>query len=459
MPAALRLWPRALAVAVLASAGAAHAQYRGGQGDGYSTVSAGSYIRLDGVTGVSPAYFSSVSGGDGYSVAGLGNSVLNGSTLPAALYTSSTAGGDGYDSEGLVFQTLNGAALPAAVFTSSPAGGDGYDAEGVASQTLDGSAAFVASYTGGGTGGDGYDKSGLLGIPLDVNLAFQFIFTGGNGDGYDTDGLIFTALDGAVTDPAPYTATVTGGDGYDVSGLVFSQLNGTVLPVEIYTSSVAGGDGYDASGTSFVNLNGAQAFLVSYMGATGDGYDDEGLRNFLFDAALALPSVVFTGGNGDGYDTETVPYILFMGAGGAAAPLTYTLWRDLNFTDAEVTSGLAADNADADGDGLANLVEYTTGGDPRIADAGIFGPQFRLSDLSDFGRSPLPDKHLTAIVRRDPRIFDATLSVEFATDTSLWNAADAIPVNEVSSLFIVRDRIGVQEAPRRLMRLRATVNP
>jgi hypothetical protein len=457
--AAIHLWPPVLALAVLICAGTAQAQYAGGQGDGYSSTGVGN-VYIDGSQVFSAAYFASTAGGDGYATAGQGNVSLNGSTLPAALFTSSTAGGDGYAVIGAGNQLLNGTAVPAAVYTSSTTGGDGYDFSGLANWSLDGAAALLEMYAGGTAGGDGYDVNGLSDLPLDVNLAYHFIFSGGSGDGYDTRGVILTTVDGSTADPAPYTSSVFGGDGYDTRGLQNNRLDGFNEPVEIYTSSVSGGDGYDTSGISFVDLTGASAALVSYLGGGGDGYDDEGLRNLLLDASLALPSFVYTGGGGDGYDTETVPYVLFLGNGGAAVPMTYSIWRDAYFSSAEIAEGLAADGVDADGDGLGNLIEYTTGGDPRTADSGVFGPQFRLSDLSDFGRTPLPDKHLTVIVRRDPRIFDATLAVEFSSDTfSLWNTGEAVVVNSTPSVSIVRDSVGVQDAPRRLLRLRATLNP
>jgi hypothetical protein len=44
---------------------------------------------------------------------------------------------------------------------------------------------------------------------------------------------------------------------------------------------------------------------------------------------------------------------------------TIVAWRSGHFTADEITAGLAADAADADGDGLTNLTEYTLGSDPR----------------------------------------------------------------------------------------------
>lgn len=43
----------------------------------------------------------------------------------------------------------------------------------------------------------------------------------------------------------------------------------------------------------------------------------------------------------------------------------WALWKNTRFTELERSSGLAADSADPDGDGLANLAEYALGLDPR----------------------------------------------------------------------------------------------
>ena len=95
-----------------------------------------------------------------------------------------------------------------------------------------------------------------------------------------------------------------------------------------------------------------------------------------------------------------------------------------------------------------------------MADSSVLGPDFRLSNLSDFGYPALADHHLTALVRRNPLVLDAVLSVEVSSDLSfLWSTSETILVDSMPSAFIVRDQLGVKTDPHRNMRLRATLNP
>jgi hypothetical protein len=63
-------------------------------------------------------------------------------------------------------------------------------------------------------------------------------------------------------------------------------------------------------------------------------------------------------------------------------------WRASHFTQEEIAAGLAADNADPEGDGFTNIAEYTLGTDPRafspqpLAMTAEAGNQFTLSFLA-----------------------------------------------------------------------------
>lgn len=460
LPAAIRPWLCALvAAAGCGAAGNASAQFAGGEADGYA-VRGLTLVRLDGTATGSPAYLSSINGGDGYATAGRGHVALDGSTLPAAPFTASLSGGDGYDVSGLRVRALDGSSLPAAVYAASLSGGDGYDARGLNSRRLDGAADFTATYGGSTSGGDGYDRAGLLEFPFDPVLAYEFVFSGGGGDGYDNRGLSLAALNGTVPDPSPYVSSGTGGDGYDLRGLVLRSLDGTAPIADLYLSSTAGGDGYDRAGMIHQSLSGEPQFVATYLGTGGDGFDSAGLRHRVFDPATLPPVAVYEGNQGDGYHLASAPYIYWLGEEGAAAPMNYAIWRALQFTQEEADAGLDADAADLDHDGLANLLEYTLGSDPRTPDSAAYGPQIRVSNLADLGLPALRQHHLIAIVRRDPRIFDATLAIEVSDDpVSLWDSESLIEVDSLPSIFIVRDPQSIETAPRRMMRLRAALLP
>ena len=88
--------------------------------------------------------------------------------------------------------------------------------------------------------------------------------------------------------------------------------------------------------------------------------------------------------------------------GGASGTLvisdrTYTAWRQQHFTSQQIATGLAAENADPDGDGKPNFFEFAFHGDPMNGcDQGAFVT--RLADGPDGNN--LPELTFTCAVRR-----------------------------------------------------------
>ena len=459
LPRAIRLLHCAAALTLLAVT--ARAQYTGGVSGADGFAQAGfRHLALDGSLLVSPAYTATVSGGDGYSRAGRTFVPLNGASLPAALYTATTSGGDGYSTAGRLFIPLNGASLPSQIYTATTSGGDGFSRSGLINRAMNGTAALLTAYKGGG--GDGYDRDGFENRFISPTAAVLVIYTGGasGGDGYDFEGVRHAGFGGAAAPVEIYSATETGGDGYDREGVRFVSLDGAAAPAGVFTATETGGDGYDRDGVIFVSLNGVTPLDFAYLNTGGDGFSKSGLHHAALSPALAFPAELYVGDAGDGYDMKSLPFVQYLGGGAAASPITFSGWLNSRFSEEEIAAGLGAPATDADFDGLANLLEYSIGSDPRVADASAFGPQFRLSNLSDFGYPALPDHYLTALVRRNPLALDAVLKVEVSSDlSSLWSTNETILVDSVPSAFLVRDQFGVETDPHRNMRLRATLNP
>jgi hypothetical protein len=342
------------------------------------------------------------------------------------------------------------------MFTTGPGGGDGYAASGLLHRSMDGAAGLLAAFSGGT--GDGYDRNGIESKAIDPDAALLVIFTGGTGDGYDDDGFRNASLGGPSVPQEVFAGGE--GDGYDTSGARHLSVDPGPMVLAAFLGSPAGGDGYDDEGAAFLALDGGLLTEFAFRGATGDGYGTDGLLFAPLTPSPLPPALVFAGGDGDGYDSESLPFVQYLGGGEAASGITFAGWLHSRFSEDERADGLADPAEDPDHDGLATLVEFALGSDPREPDALAFSPQFRLSNLSDLGYPALEDRYLTAIVRRNSLALDATLRVEVTDDTSsFWGINETVPVDSAPSLFIVRDELGVRDAPRRIMRLRATLNP
>lgn len=117
------------------------------------------------------------------------------------------------------------------------------------------------------------------------------------------------------------------------------------------------------------------------------------------------------------------------------------MWRQANFGSGATNSGNAADTADADGDGIANLVEYATGTNPLVAGASVIS----------VGRS---GNFLTLTYTR---VADAALiyTVEGSNDLGTWSTVDTSTGGQnVAGSTTVQDTESLLTHPRRFLRLK-----
>jgi subtilisin family serine protease len=124
-------------------------------------------------------------------------------------------------------------------------------------------------------------------------------------------------------------------------------------------------------------------------------------------------------------------------------------WRQTHF-GTTANSGNAADSADPDGDGIANLLERALGADPNAAST----TGLPVSSTETVGA----DNFLALTIVKSPAATDVTFAVEVGGDLAIWNSGpDHTTILEnTSTLLKVRDNTPMSEATKRFMRLRVT---
>lgn len=157
-----------------------------------------------------------------------------------------------------------------------------------------------------------------------------------------------------ATDPTATTGANTGTVAVSLSAPAPVQLNigytagGTAVPSRDYTATPAG---------AVTIAPGAQSAVITVNPVTGDA---RSTRTETVILALANGGVV---GVNAGTPSTAAVYL--------AGSVGYDAWRASHFTDAEFpVASISGQNADPDGDGIPNILEYALGLDPKQGDTG-----------------------------------------------------------------------------------------
>jgi alpha-L-arabinofuranosidase len=120
-------------------------------------------------------------------------------------------------------------------------------------------------------------------------------------------------------------------------------------------------------------------------------------------------------------------------------------WRYQNFGTVAST-GSAADDADPDGDGLSNLLEYAIGTLPTQTSPSPWSP----STASGY---------LGLSIAKNAAASGVTWSAESSDDLTNWHPEQTVTLIDNATTFTVRDSVPVGAATRRFLRLRVTAVP
>jgi uncharacterized protein YjiK len=219
-------------------------------------------------------------------------------------------------------------------------------------------------------------------------------------------------------------------------------------------------------------------------------YDGSGVlqAKVTFGASPASPYATFD--NATGIDFAAISTLSVVGTNGAiiavnepaqtgspgsATVTTSSLtgvqaWRKVYF-GTTANTGLTADTADFDGDGVANLLEYALGGEPTDSSTAEGTGLLPVGTAGDTSSALLSDRLSLAFIMNNPNPADLTYTVEATADLITWdpvatktgNAAwtwvgggtERIVTSGTSVVTVkVGDLVPTEGNPRRMMRLK-----
>lgn len=144
------------------------------------------------------------------------------------------------------------------------------------------------------------------------------------------------------------------------------------------------------------------------------------------------------------------------GGGGAAG---YSAWVGSHFSEAEQgDASVSGPEADPDGDGIENLVEYALGLDPR--QSGVDG--LPVTGLDSFTVGGETNQYLILEVTRPDSIEDVGYEVQVAGELTNWGTGavleESISNQDGTTTYIYRDSVPVNAEGRRFMALSISQN-
>ena len=148
------------------------------------------------------------------------------------------------------------------------------------------------------------------------------------------------------------------------------------------------------------------------------------------------------------------------GAASSVRVTPFNQWRERVFNGVELADlAVSGALADADHDGVVNLLEYGVGSDPNDPTDGPGRVEFIREDVAGVSYPALRFNRLRAELDPSPLI-----SVELATDDFNWRVEPgdtvevrATPVDETHDQVVIRSTLRMSDFPRQMMRLRFTL--